>query len=38
MKNDAAVNGLRVLPTEHTVADVLRRTQTLAQAAAAADP
>ena len=32
MNNKAAVNGLRVLPTQHTVADVLRRVQTLAQA------
>jgi uncharacterized protein (DUF302 family) len=32
MINKAAVNGLRVLPTQHTVADVLRRIQTLAQA------
>jgi hypothetical protein len=27
-----AVDGLRVLPTQHTVADVLRRVQTLARA------
>ena len=27
-----AVGGLRVLPTQHTVADVLRRVQTLARA------
>ena len=32
MKNKAAVNGLRVLPTQHSVAEVLRRVQTLAQA------
>jgi uncharacterized protein (DUF302 family) len=32
MKNEAAVNGLRVLPTQHTVADVMRRVQTLAHA------
>ena len=32
MNNKAAVNGLRMLPTQHTVADVLRRVQTLAHA------
>ncbi len=32
MKYEPAVNGLRVLPTQHTVADVLRRIQTLAHA------
>jgi uncharacterized protein (DUF302 family) len=32
MNHKAAVNGLRMLPTQHTVADVLRRVQTLAHA------
>jgi uncharacterized protein (DUF302 family) len=32
MNHNAAVNGLRMLPTQHTVADVLRRVQTLAHA------
>jgi uncharacterized protein (DUF302 family) len=31
MHADAAVDGLRILPTQHTVADVLRRVQTLAR-------
>ena len=32
MSPQGAVDGLRVLPTQHTVADVLRRVQSLAQA------
>lgn len=32
MSVPVAVDGLRVLPTKHTVADVLRRVQTLARA------
>jgi uncharacterized protein (DUF302 family) len=32
MSADAAVDGLRILPTQHTVADVLRRVQSLARA------
>jgi uncharacterized protein (DUF302 family) len=32
MKAESAVNGLRVLPTPHTVADILRRVQSLAHA------
>lgn len=32
MTTEAAVNGLRVLPTQHAVADVLRRIQSLAHA------
>jgi uncharacterized protein (DUF302 family) len=32
MVDKPAVKGLRVLPTQHTVADVLRRVQSLAQA------
>ena len=32
MSADAAVDGLRILPTQHTVADVLSRVQSLARA------
>src|ERR1700690_943227 len=32
MNTDTAVNGLKILPTQHTVADVLRRVQSLARA------
>ncbi len=32
MSNDAAVDGLRILPTEHTVEVLLRRVQALASA------
>src|ERR1700686_905851 len=32
MNTDAAVNGLRMLPTQHSVAEVLRRIQSLARA------
>jgi uncharacterized protein (DUF302 family) len=32
MNADAAVDGLRILPTQHTVADVLSRVQSLARA------
>ena len=32
MSGAASVEGLRILPTRHTVADVLRRVQTLARA------
>jgi uncharacterized protein (DUF302 family) len=32
MSADAAVNGLKILPTQHTVADVLSRVQSLARA------
>jgi uncharacterized protein (DUF302 family) len=32
MSTNAAVAGLRILPTPHTVADVLQRVQSLARA------
>jgi uncharacterized protein (DUF302 family) len=32
VSENAAVDGLRILPTQHTVADVLRRVQSLARA------
>ena len=32
MSTNAAVAGLRILPTQHTVADVLQRVQALARA------
>ena len=32
MSTDAAVTGLRILPTQHSVAEVLNRVQTLARA------
>jgi uncharacterized protein (DUF302 family) len=32
MSTDAAVAGLRILPTQHSVAEVLNRVQTLARA------
>jgi uncharacterized protein (DUF302 family) len=32
VSGNAAVDGLRILPTQHTVADVLRRVQSLARA------
>jgi uncharacterized protein (DUF302 family) len=32
MKTETAVNGLHVLPTQHTVAEILRRVQSLAHA------
>lgn len=32
MNADSSVEGLRILPTQHTVADVLRRVQALARA------
>lgn len=32
MNADSTVAGLRILPTQHTVADVLRRVQTSARA------
>src|ERR1700686_5813024 len=32
MSTNAAVAGLRILPTQHTVADVLQRVQSLARA------
>jgi hypothetical protein len=38
MKTEAAINGLRILPSLHPVEEVLRRVQALAQAAAAQDP